>query len=95
MSKLKILCPVPFFGLFVINSLEEEDVTGTSGNKTGLLYQEHGSKINGCDLLFLDFNNFGVIVLLELNSERFSLSIECVNFMLSLVPEALVWEVEW
>lgn len=76
MLKFKIFCPVPFFSLLVINSLEEQDVSRTSCNKTGLFDQEHGSEINSCDLFFLDFDNFAVIILLELNSERFSLSIE-------------------
>ena len=98
MLKLEILGPVPFLSFLIIYSLEEKNVSRTSADKAGFFDQEHGSKINICDLfcLCLDcFISFSSFNLLDFDSIGLSLSIESINFLLSLVPETFVWEIKW
>jgi hypothetical protein len=96
--KLVILCPIPFLSFLIINSLEEKNVTRTSADKTCFLDQEHGSKINISDLFCLGLYSlisFSAFDLLDFNPVGLTLSVEGVDFLLSLIPETFVWEIQW
>ena len=98
MLKFEILSPVPFFGFIVINSLEKQNVTWTSANKAGFFYQKHRSEINICNLFCLSFDCFVSISsfnFLDFDSVGLTLSIESIDFLLSLVQETFIWEIKW
>ena len=96
MLEFEILGPVPLIGFLVIDSLEEQDVSRTSANKAGFFDQKHGSEINVTDFFQLSFNCFiNFSSFFNFDSETFTLSVERIDFLLSLVPETFVWEIKW
>jgi hypothetical protein len=80
--------PFSITGLLVFLNLEEENITGTSGNKGRVIDKIHLSQVH------LGHSIVGVVLdVLSIDDEGLSLSVEAIDLISLIIVEALVWEV--